>query len=145
MVTLTHCGYWSPVTVAGDFRNLTPLVLAQALTLAGTRVYEPCHRFDVEVPLDRLGPVTAHLAQLGGHIEQPTGGDGSWRIAGELPARAVYAAQQQLTALSHGEGTWTSQPHGDRAVKGDPPTRRRTDGNPFDRGEYLRFLAQRAS
>ena len=145
VVTLTQCGYWSPITVAGDFRNLTPLVLAQALVLAGSRVYEPCHRFDVEVPLDRLGPVTAHLAQLGGRIDQTTGGDSSWHIAGEMPARAVDTARQQLIALSRGEGTWTSQPYGDRAVKGDPPTRSRTDGNPFDRAEYLRFLAQRLS
>ncbi len=30
---------------------------------------------------------------------------------------------------------------GDRPVAGTPPTRRRTDGNPFDRAEYVRFLA----
>jgi len=141
VVTLTHCGYWSPITVAADFRHLTPLVLAQALGRAGTRVYEPCHRFDVEVPHDRLGPVTGYLAQLGGRIDQTTGDDSVWHITGELPARAVDTARQNLVGLSRGEGVWTSQPAGDRAVKGTPPVRRRTDGNPFDRAEYLRFLA----
>jgi ribosomal protection tetracycline resistance protein len=142
VVTLTHCGYWSPVSTAGDFRNLTPLVLAQALAIASTRVYEPCHRFDIEVPLDRLGPVTAHLAQLGARIDETTGG-GSWHITGEIPDRLVYTFQQRLPGLSRGEGTWWSRPHGDRPVAGTPPTRRRTDGNPFDRTEYTRFLAQR--
>jgi len=56
----------------------------------------------------------------------------------------VATARQQLTVLSRGEGAWTSQPDGDRLVKGAPPRRRRTDGNPYDRAEYLRFLAQRA-
>ncbi len=143
VVTLTHCGYWSPITVAADFRNLTPLALAQALERAGTRVYEPCHRFDIEVPHERLGPVTAYLAQLGAHIHETTPDASSWRITGDLPARAVDVAKQRLVGLSRGEGVWTSQPSGDRAVKGAPPTRPRTDGNPYDRPEYLRFLAQR--
>jgi ribosomal protection tetracycline resistance protein len=143
VVSLTHCGYWSPVSAAGDFRNLTPLVLARALAIAGTRVYEPCHRFDIEVPLDRLGPVIAHLAQLGARIDETTGGGSSWQITGELPDRLVHTFQQRLPGLSRGEGTWSSRPHGDRPVAGVPPTRRRTDGNPFDRPEYTRFLAQR--
>jgi ribosomal protection tetracycline resistance protein len=142
-VTVTHCGYWSPVTAAGDFRDLTPLVLAQALAAAGTRVHEPCHRFEVEVPADRLGPVTARLAQLGARIDETTTGAGPWRLTGDLPARAVHAIQRALPGLSGGEGTWTSRPQGDRPLAGAPPRRPRTDGNPFDRTEYLRFLAQR--
>ena len=38
VVTLTHSGYWSPITTAGHFRVLTPLVLAGALAMARTRV-----------------------------------------------------------------------------------------------------------
>jgi ribosomal protection tetracycline resistance protein len=41
LITLTHTGYWSPVTVGGDFRDLTPLVLMAALHAAGTVVCEP--------------------------------------------------------------------------------------------------------
>ena len=44
-VTMTHSGYWSPTSTAGDFRLLTPLVLMTALTEAGTVVCEPIHRF----------------------------------------------------------------------------------------------------
>lgn len=144
VVTLTRCGYWSPVSTAGDFRDLTPLVLARALAIAGTRVYEPCHRFDLEVPLERLGPVTAQLAHLGARIDETTGGATSWHLTGEIPARLVYTFQQRLSGLARGEGIWSSRPSGDRLVAGTPPTRRRTDGNPFDRVEYVRFLAQRA-
>jgi ribosomal protection tetracycline resistance protein len=112
--------------------------LRRAAGIAGTRVYEPCHRFDIEVPLDRLGPVTAHLAQLGVSIDETTGGGSSWHITGEIAARLVYTFQQRLTGLSRGEGTWSSRPYGDRLVAGTPPTRRRTDGNPFERTEYTR-------
>ncbi|MEN3356759.1 MAG: ribosomal protection tetracycline resistance protein, partial [Mycobacteriales bacterium] len=142
VITLTHCGYWSPITVAGDFRDLTPLVLATALAGAGTRVYEPCNRFDLEIPLDRLGPVSARLAQLGARIDE-TAASAVWRLTGEIPARVVHTFQRQLPGLSSGYGTWSSRPGGDRPVAGPPPTRPRTDGNPFNRAEYLRHLAQR--
>ncbi len=40
-VTMTDCGYASPVTSSADFRRLTQLVLATALDRAGTWVCEP--------------------------------------------------------------------------------------------------------
>ncbi|HEY9411957.1 MAG TPA: translation factor GTPase family protein [Jiangellaceae bacterium] len=143
-VTLTHSGFWPrPASAAGDFRDLTPHVLMQALAAAGTRVYEPCHRFELDVPGSQLGAITAHLAHLGGRIDSTAGAGRSWHVTGELPARLVHRFQQRLPTLSNGEGVWSSVPAGDRAVVGEPPRRARTDGNPFDRVEYLRFLAQR--
>ena len=65
VVTMTHSGYWarqshshgtfdaSMSSTAGDFRHLTPLVLMTALRQAGTRVLEPMHRFELEIPAGR--------------------------------------------------------------------------------------------
>jgi small GTP-binding protein len=65
-VTMTHSGYsprqsHSPAifdksmsSTGADFRGLTPLVLMSALKRAGTRVYEPVHRFGLEAPADTL-------------------------------------------------------------------------------------------
>ncbi|GAB3959690.1 hypothetical protein GCM10027614_79740 [Micromonospora vulcania] len=142
-VTLTHSGYWSPITTAGHFRDLAPYVLMQALAEAGTRVFEPCRRFEAEVPADRLGPVTSYLGRLGARVDSTDEIAAGWRIGGVLPARAEPEAQRRLPDLSSGEGLWSSVPGGDRPVSGDPPRRTRADGNPFDRVEYLRFLAQR--
>jgi ribosomal protection tetracycline resistance protein len=141
-VTLTHAGY-GPGTVPGDFRGVTPLVLMEALAMAGTRVYEPCHQFELEVPTERYGVITAHLTRAGARIHTVEEVSVGWRITGEIPARLVYETQKQIPAMTNGEGVWSSVPGGDRAVHGTPPRRPRTDGNPFDRSEYLRFLAQR--
>ncbi|MEU4335960.1 translation factor GTPase family protein [Micromonospora lupini] len=141
-VTLTHSGYWSPITTAGHFRDLAPYVLMRALAEAGTRVFEPCRRFEAEVPADRLGPVTSYLSRLGARIDGTDDIAAGWRVSGVLPARLEPQAQRLLPDLSSGEGLWSSVPDGDRPVAGDPPRRPRTDGNPFDRVEYLRFLAQ---
>jgi ribosomal protection tetracycline resistance protein len=61
-VTLIRGGYDAATSTGGDFRYLTPLVLMAAVAAAGTRVYEPCHRFELEVPSDTLGPVLTRLA-----------------------------------------------------------------------------------
>lgn len=62
VVTLTDTAYFSPVTSAGDFRKLTPLVLMTALRAAGTTVHEPVNQFEAEVPDDTVHAVISRLA-----------------------------------------------------------------------------------
>ncbi|HZD98769.1 MAG TPA: translation factor GTPase family protein, partial [Micromonosporaceae bacterium] len=76
-VTLIRSGYWarqshahgtfdaSMSSTAGDFRNLTPLVLMAALVGAGTVVCEPVHRFRLDVPADLVGSAMPALVRLG--------------------------------------------------------------------------------
>ncbi|AQZ61532.1 GTP-binding protein [[Actinomadura] parvosata subsp. kistnae] len=117
LVTLTRTGYSSPVTVAGDFRRRTPIVLARALRRAGTVVYEPCHRFEAEVPLEAFGPVSAQLAGLGGEVRDARRHGEGWVLEGEIPAAVVHEVERRLPGLSHGEGVWWSEPAGDRPLR----------------------------
>ncbi|MEU3663537.1 tetracycline resistance ribosomal protection protein Otr(A) [Streptomyces sp. NPDC032940] len=116
-VTLIRSGFCSPVSTAADFRGLTPIVLRRALGRAGTRLYEPYHAFEAEVPPDALAPVTAHLASLGADFTGTTGGDPAWLVTGELPARRVREAELRLPGLTHGEAVWSSRPSQDRPLK----------------------------
>lgn len=113
-VTLTATGYASPVTVAGDFRAQARAVLTRALRAAGTRVYEPCHRFELEVPVDSFSVVTTRLAGLGAVLADTVRRAETWVIEGEIPAASVHAFERRLADLSRGEGVWWSQPSGDR-------------------------------
>ncbi|WP_327581075.1 TetM/TetW/TetO/TetS family tetracycline resistance ribosomal protection protein [Nonomuraea sp. NBC_00507] len=117
MVTLTRTGYDAPTTVAADFRGRTPLVLMRALRRSGTTVYEPCHRFEVEIPLEAFSAVTGALAALGGELDGTARREDSWVITGEIPAAVVHAFEQRLPGLSHGEGVWWSEPAGDRPTR----------------------------
>ncbi|MEU9286244.1 tetracycline resistance ribosomal protection protein Otr(A) [Streptomyces sp. NPDC048275] len=114
--TLVRSGFAAPISTAADFRGLTPIVLRRALERAGTRVYEPYHAFEVELPLDALAPVTALLASLGTRFEETTGGRTDWLVTGELPARRVRDIELRLPGLTHGEGVWWSHPSGDHRV-----------------------------
>ena len=81
VVTLNRCDYYigdGPTkpnlpmarTTSADFRKLTPLVLVQALELAGTCVCEPMLRLSVESPSKTIGDLLSAIARLGGLIEQ---------------------------------------------------------------------------
>jgi ribosomal protection tetracycline resistance protein len=155
IVTMTHSGYAprqshshaifdkSMSSTAGDFRNLTPLVLMSALKQASTRVYEPIHRFHLEVPADTLGLILPVLARLHAVPQMPAMRGSSCTLKGEVPAARVQDLQQQLRALTRGEGVLESVFDHYQPVRGAIPTRRRTDDNPLDRKEYLLRVTRR--
>ncbi|WP_406176553.1 tetracycline resistance ribosomal protection protein Otr(A) [Streptomyces sp. NBC_00996] len=116
-VTLVRSGFAAPISTAADFRGLTPFVLRRALERAGTRVYEPYHAFEVELPLDALAPVTAQLAAFGAEFKETTGGRTAWLVTGELPARQVRDIELRVPGLTHGEGVWWSRPSGDHPLR----------------------------
>jgi ribosomal protection tetracycline resistance protein len=148
-VTMTQSGYWprqshahgtfdkSMSSTAGDFRNLTPLVLMSALRQAGTGVYEPIHRFRLEIPADACGPVLPALTRLGAMTRSQAMRGSSCLLEGEIPAARVHELQQQLPELTRGEGVLESAFDRYQPVRGVIPTRARPDLDPLNRKEYL--------
>jgi ribosomal protection tetracycline resistance protein len=142
-VTVTHVGYLAPATVAADFRNLTPLVLMRAFERAGNAVYEPGYAVEVEAPNDSLNAVTGLLLSLGADLGPAVESGSTWLVPGAIPARALQDLAAALPGLTHGEGAIRHEPGPARRVRGPAPTRVRTDGNPLDHDEYMRFLSNR--
>jgi ribosomal protection tetracycline resistance protein len=157
VVTMTHSGYWprqshahahfdkSMSSTAGDFRNLTPLVLMDALKQAGTGVYEPVHRFHLEIPADTYGPVLPVLARLRAVPGAPVMRGSLCLLDGEIPAAQVRALEEQLPGLTRGEGVLEAAFGRYKPVRGDVPERPRTDHNPLNREEYLLRVARRVA
>ncbi len=155
VVTMTHSDYWarqshahgtfdkSMSSTAGDFRNLTPLVLLHALQQAGTRVYEPMHRFHLEIPADTFGPILPLLAAHRAVPGTPSVRGSICLLEGEIPAARVHRLQQRLPALTRGEGVLESAFDRYQPVRGAVPTRPRSDHNPLDRKEYLLHVLRR--
>jgi ribosomal protection tetracycline resistance protein len=154
-VRMTHCGYWprqshahqkfdrSMSSTAGDFRNLVPLVLATALRRAGTCVHEPIHAFHLEIPPDTLGVVLPALAHCRAVPRAPVVRGGVCLLDGDVPAARMYALQQQVPALTRGEGLLETAFDRYCPVQGPVPERARSDHNPLDRREYLLHVSRR--
>jgi ribosomal protection tetracycline resistance protein len=151
-VTLTHSGYVPPPpygwskwsSSAGDFRHLTPLVLMRALRRAGTTVYEPMHRFRLEIPADALGPVLAALSRLSAVPQTQSPHGPVYVVEGEIAAARVHALEQRLPALTRGEGVLESAFGRYHPASEPVPSRPRTDHNPLDREAYLLRVKHRA-
>jgi ribosomal protection tetracycline resistance protein len=141
-VTMTHSGY-CPVSTARDFRLLTPLVLMSALKQAGTVVCEPIHRFHLEFPADTLGAIVAVLTRLSAVPETPGIRGSSGKLEGDVPAARVDELQQQLRALTRGEGVLECAFDRYEPVRHEIPTRPRSDHNPLNRKEYLLHVMRR--
>ncbi|WP_455680994.1 GTP-binding protein [Streptomyces huasconensis] len=154
-VTMTRAGYWprqshahgtfdkSMSSTAGDFRNLTPLVLMDALREAGTVVHEPMHRFRLDVPADTVGAVLPALARLRAVPHTQAASGASYRLEGDIPAQQVHALEQLLPGLTRGEGELESAFDHYEPVRGPAPTRERTDHDPLHRKEYLLRVVRR--
>lgn len=155
-VTMTHSGYSprqshahqgfdkSMSSTGADFRGLTPLVLIEALRRAGTRVYEPMHRFRIEAPADTLGTLLPVLARLAA-VPRSTQAHGSVCVLeGAVPAARVHGLDQRLPGLTRGEGELeTAFDHWAPVTRGTVPERPRTDHNPLNRKEYLLNVTNR--
>ena len=143
IVSVTHAAHTAPMSVAADFRNLTPLVLMEALRQAGTAVCEPIHHFHVDVPAEALAAALSVLARLDALPGQPVLQGASYVVEGEIAAARVHELQRLLPGLTHGEGALETAFAGYRAVTGPPPARRRSDNNPLNRKEYLLHVQRR--
>ena len=108
VVTMTHSGYFSPVTTAGHFRDLTRLVLHEALVEAGLRVHEPVLRFRLEVPEDVVGTTLPALTRLRAVPHTTTPAGSTCVVEGDIPAATVHALERHLPSLTRGEGVLES-------------------------------------
>jgi ribosomal protection tetracycline resistance protein len=148
-VTMTHSGYLprqshahqgfskAMSSTGEDFRKLTPLVLMSALQQAGTMVCEPIHRFHLEFPADTLAAVLPTLARLHTVPETPVIRDSLGTLEGDVSAARMHELQQQVRAVTRGEGVLELVFDRYEPVHGPIPSRSRTDHNPLNRKEYL--------
>ncbi|WP_414942813.1 GTP-binding protein [Amycolatopsis sp. cmx-11-51] len=115
-VTVTHTGYFSPVSAAADFRKVAPLAVREALEEAGTEVLEPISRAELELPADVVNVTLSRLIELGGIVTGSVLRGNRADLTGTLPTRQIIHFERQLPGLSRGEGLLTTEPGGHRPV-----------------------------
>ncbi|WP_323121368.1 translation factor GTPase family protein [Burkholderia alba] len=107
VISMTHHirrRHWASLTTPAEHRALTPLVVAKALEQAGTRVYQPIHGFQLDLPSSSFGAVIAALAKHKASYGAPVTRGNSCTLEGEISAASVCALQKLLPSLTSGEG-----------------------------------------
>jgi len=126
-----------PMPTARDIKNLTPLVLLQALEQGGSTVCEPVFRIVAEVPAAAVGPVLAALGRLGASAATTSPRGELSMLETALPASRVQELRHRLPGVTGGEGVLESELAGYQPVAGEPPIRQRTTPDPLNLDEYL--------
>ncbi|GHJ16180.1 elongation factor G [Micromonospora sp. AKA38] len=152
-VTMTASRYWprqsrphqkfdkSISTVAADFRNLAPVVVAAALRRAGTRVCQPIERFDVNLPQQAVETVLALLGRVGAIVHDTVVAGGYLEVSGTLPTARVPQVVVALPDLTGGEAVLTTTfDHYAPVTGAEPPTLPRRGPDPAVRDEWFRAV-----
>jgi ribosomal protection tetracycline resistance protein len=130
-------------SVPADYRRLAMLVMADAIRDAGTIVCEPVHDVTITTPAESLGAVIHALSARRGSVVD-TGAAGQLAVvSGTIPAAEVDALTRELPGLTNGRADLDARFRDYVPVTGEPPVRRRTDLNPFDRTEFMSRLSGR--
>ncbi|AVH43706.1 elongation factor G [Agrobacterium tumefaciens] len=136
-VVLTDVRHSSPSSTAADFRGLTPLVLAEALSHAGMVVCEPVEHFQLEIPSTTLPGMVTLLAKCGASISETLIENSVARLDGMIASIHVQSIRRQLPELTSGVGIMESTFDHHASSNSPPPLRSRTSANPFNRVEFL--------
>jgi ribosomal protection tetracycline resistance protein len=104
---------------------------------------EPINAFRLELPADCMPAALTALARLRATPQAPQLHGTVCVLEGEIPAGQVHELQQQLPALTQGEGMLEWEFACYQPVRGTLPTRPRTGHNPLNRKEYLLQLQRR--
>ncbi|MBY5768911.1 translation factor GTPase family protein [Rhizobium laguerreae] len=139
-VAMTAARHSSPASTAADFRQLTPWVLADALSAAQTVLCEPIDRFHLEAPAESLSGLLTLLAKSAATMTDSVIVDGMARLEGTMASAMIQSVQQQLPGLTSGAGTMETGFDHYAPMAGPPRVRRRSGPDPFNRVEYLLSL-----
>ncbi|MDF1760824.1 MAG: TetM/TetW/TetO/TetS family tetracycline resistance ribosomal protection protein [Coxiellaceae bacterium] len=113
IVTVIEAGV-CPLSIAPHFRQLTPILLQEALEKATTRVCEPYSYFELDMPLDLMSKMQIMLSDYAAKILNGTAVGELYRIKGEVFTKHLHELQTILPGLTHGRGVLTSHHAGYR-------------------------------
>lgn len=143
-VAMTAARQSSPSTTAADFRQLTPWVLASALSAAQTVVCEPIDQFHLEAPAESLNRLLTLFAKTGGVIKETAIINEMVQLEGHVASEMTQAVQQQLPGLTSGIGTMETSFHHYAPATDPRRSRGRSGINPFNGREYLIRLSRKS-
>ncbi len=100
-------------TEGGDFRQAAWRAIRQGLMTAreqgGAVLLEPWYRFELEVPMDKVGRAMADLQRMSARFSAPLSRDDMALLEGEVPASEVCDYALDVAAYTGGNGSLTCE------------------------------------
>lgn len=111
-VTMTYSDYDSVTSTPAEFRNLTPMVLMEALDKAQTELLEPLYEFQLKANKNVCGKALSDLQKLRATFDSPVINGDEVFIKGLIPVDTSKKYKIQIAAYTAGKGVFLTKFHG---------------------------------
>ncbi len=139
-ITLIEGNYCSVNSTPADFRNLTPMVLLEAVDQAKTKLQWPLFAFKLKVPSYAIGKALSDLARMKAGFDSPVLSDNSYNIEGRIPADLCRKYDLEVRSYTEGKGIFITQFYRYEAAPAEiEATREKTKVDPLNKNMYILF------
>lgn len=104
-IILTESEFNSVDSTPKDYRDLSPLVIFEAINEAGTRLLWPINKFCITVPLEHMGAVMSQLVSMRATFETPQLSEDLATLWGRVPVETSLHYPLDLRHVTEGRGT----------------------------------------
>lgn len=104
LITLTDSEFNSVDSTPKDYRDLSPLVVFEAIRSAGTSLLWPINKFCITVPVDAMGAVMRDLVLMRGTFETPELSSETAILRGRIPIETSMHYPLKLQHATEGKG-----------------------------------------
>lgn len=137
-VSLISFEFDSVSSTPKDYRNLSPLVLFEALKNAGTKLLWPISEYQLSIPVTHMGRAMSDLQRMKAIIDEPKIGADTCELQGTIPTELYHNYELNVQQYSGGMGHFESKViRYEAAPEGLTKERPRFKVDPANRGEYL--------
>jgi len=137
-ITLISYDFNSVVSTPSDYRDLSPLILFDALKKARTKLLWPMSEYQISVPTTQMGRAMSDLRQMKATIDDPLIEADRCTITGIIPVDLCHNYQLTVHQYTGGLGYFESKVIGYEDAPSDVHKERpRFKLDPANRGEYL--------
>lgn len=137
-ITLIKGEFCSVSSTPSDFRDVTPMVLLEAVHQAKTKLLWPILAFKLKIPQAMLGKAMSDLICKKAVFGQPEPMGPFYRIQGTIPAALCRKYELEVLSYTEGKGVWVTHFNGyDDAPKEVACHRKKTKVDPLNKGQYI--------
>lgn len=139
-ITLMDGEYDSVNSTPADFRNVTPMVLMEAVDNAKTKLLEPINEFELRIPEYAISKAMFDLKIMGAEFDIPSLVRGDYILSGTIPVESSKDYQIKLASYTEGKGIYITKFAGYKdTVFHESKICKRNVINPLNKKEYIMY------
>ncbi len=137
-VTFNFSQYDSVNSTPADFRNLTPMVLMEAIDNAKTELLEPYYSFELKIPEAVSGKAMSDLEKMRTIFDETIVNENEFIVKGIIPVDTSKNYNLKLASYTEGKGVFYTKLYGyKKDLLGLGKSRKKTLVDPLNKELYL--------